>query len=362
MLKEEIKKRNIPPLLPDDTLNDDWEITRQRLINIFAENVYGVTPPAPKSVLAKVISEDKIAFTGKATHRQVDLSFNTPKGEFSFPIDTVVPNTDKKLPMFIFLSFHTYKESYETPIEEILDCGYALTILHYEAVTKDNYDMSNKLAGMFPCSGGANAWGKYGIWAYAVSRVMDYVQSLGYIDKDRIACVGHSRLGKTSLWCCAQDTRFCTVFANNSGCSGAAITRGKRGETVKDICTKYPYWFCENYKQYMDNEDNMPFDQHQLLAAIAPRLVYTCSAADDIWADPESEYLSCMLASEAYERLGLKGLVGKDRYPKAGDTFHEGNIGYHMRDGKHFLSRYDWLKFIEFLDKKQMERNKKYEG
>lgn len=350
MLAEEIKRRNIPPL-PGRTIPDDWETARRKLIDVFAENVYGVTPPTPKQVSAEVLKEDGIAFAGKAKHTQVSLSFDTPKGILSFVVDILTPNKKRKLPMFIFLSFHSYYESYETPIEEILDSGYALAILHYEAASADNEDMTSRLAGMFPRGGVKNEWGKIGVWAYAVSRVMDYVQTLDIVDKERIACVGHSRLGKTALWCCAQDTRFRAVFANESGCSGAAVTRKKQGETVGDICGRFPYWFCENYRQYIGNEDNMPFDQHQLLAAVAPRLCYVSSAVEDIWADPQSEYLSCMLAGEAYEKLGIKGFEGADRYPEIGDTFHEGNIGYHMRAGKHFLSRYDWLKFIGFMDK-----------
>lgn len=350
MLAEEIRRRNIPPLLPDGVTADDWDVTRRRLVGLFAEHVYGVSPPGPASVSAEVLTEDPTAFAGKATHRRVSLSFSTPGGVFSFPVDTAAPNGNTQSPLFIFLSFHTYRESYETPIEEILDSGYAIAVLHYEAVTGDNGDMQSRLAGLYARGKEKNAWGKIGIWAYALSRVMDYARTLPYIDPERIACVGHSRLGKTALWCGAQDTRFRAVFANNSGCSGAAITRGKRGETVRDICARFPYWFCENYRQYMDREDAMPFDQHQLLAAIAPRLCYTCSADRDVWADPHSEYLSCVLASEAYVRLGHTGFVCDDRYPVAGDTFHKGNIGYHMRAGEHFLSRYDWGKFIEFMD------------
>lgn len=350
MLAEEVKRRNIPPLLRNAVSPDSWEDERERLVGLFAENVYGISPPAPELISSLIQKEDTIAFAGKATHRRVMLSFDTPKGMASFGVDTVRPNQKGKLPMFIFLSFHPYLGSYETPIEEILDSGYALAILHYEAVTADNEDMDSGLAGMFD-RGGRDAWGKIGVWAYALSRVMDYVHTLDDIDQERVACVGHSRLGKTVLWCCAQDTRFRAVFSNDSGCSGAAITRKKRGETVRDIYTKFPYWFCENYRKYMDVEDQMPFDQHCLLASIAPRLCYVCSAEDDEWADPQSEYLSCMLAGEAWERLGKKGLVGADRYPKPGDTFHAGSIGYHIREGKHFLSRYDWRRFIAFMNK-----------
>jgi hypothetical protein len=150
MLAEEKKRRNIPPLLPDRMISDDWETTRRRLVDLFEGNVYGVTPTAPRSVTSKVLKEDTDAFGGKAAHRCVSLSFDVPEGIFSFDIDTVVSNGNKKLPMFIFLSFHTYYESYETPVEEILDSGYALAVIHYETITADNEDMTSKLAGMFP--------------------------------------------------------------------------------------------------------------------------------------------------------------------------------------------------------------------
>jgi len=350
MLREQIQKRGIPKLIPDDMKPHEWQDIRRNILDVFAENVYGITPPPPEATQGEVISTDNIAFAGKATHRHINIKFNTPRGEFSFPVDSLVPNKAGKQPMIIFLSFHHYKESYETPLEEIIDRGYGITIAHYEKITKDNSDMDDGLAGRFNKTGEKNEWGKIGIWAYALSRVMDYVRTLEYIDKDRIACAGHSRLGKTALWCGAQDERFAAVFANNSGCSGAAVTRGKQGETVKNICTKYAYWFCENYKKYRENENAMPFDQHQLVAAVAPRLFYTCSAEDDTWADPESEYLSCMLADEAYKRLDKYGFTGEDRYPAAGDVFNVGSIGYHLRSGKHFLSRYDWQMFLDFLD------------
>ena len=50
--------------------------------------------------------------------------------------------------------------------------------------------------------------------------------------------------------------------------------------------------------------------------------------------------------------LGEKGLITPDRMPVAGDHFIEGNIGYHLRDGRHFLSREDWNCYIKFLDEK----------
>jgi hypothetical protein len=190
------------------------------------------------------------------------------------------------------------------------------------------------------------------MWAWAASRVMDYLQTLEGIDGKRIAVIGHSRLGKTALWCAAQDERFAMGISNDSGCSGAAITRDKKGEHIKDITRSFKYWFCENYLKYVDNEEALPFDQHFLLSAIAPRPVYVCSALEDEWADPQSEFLSCVASSCVYELLGVKGLIAGDEYPEPGTSLHEGSIGYHLREGTHYLSRYAWQRFMEYMTQK----------
>lgn len=76
---------------------------------------------------------------------------------------------------------------------------------------------------------------------------------------------------------------------------------------------------------------------------------YVASAVDDIWADPESEYLSCVAASEVYEKLAVEGFIFPARLPEIGDVLHNGKIGYHLRKGDHYLSREDWLYFMRFL-------------
>ena len=92
-------------------------------------------------------------------------------------------------------------------------------------------------------------------------------------------------------------------------------------------------------------------DQHMLLALMAPRAVYVSSAILDEWADPQSEYLSCRLAGEAFELLGKKGLVSEDEEPVLGKLYHEGNIGYHMHEGGHRLCPEDWIHYMDYADK-----------
>ena len=93
----------------------------------------------------------------------------------------------------------------------------------------------------------------------------------------------------------------------------------------------------------------MPFDQHFLLSLLAPRKLYVSSAEEDLWADPAAEFLGCLAASPAFEAAGVPGLVGAGEEPQLGQACHQGNIGYHLRAGKHFLSREDWRQFAAFL-------------
>ena len=358
-LKDELQKRDLPPLLQmrdgSPVIPGTWRKRRKELLDILSENIYGRTPPAPPEVRSEIDKGTRHDdFAGKITARKIILAFDTPSGEFKFPFYLFIPKAVKNPPVFLHIAFRPDIPDQYTPVEEITDNGFALALVCYHDITPDTHDgdFTQGLMGMYYTGERKpNEWGKIGTWAYAASRILDYLYACGEVNADRTAVIGHSRLGKTALWTAAQDERFFMAVSNNSGFGGAAIAKRGSGERIVDFKRAGSWdWFCETFKTYDGIEDeNTVYDQHMLLAAIAPRAICVGSAEIDRGADPQSEFLSCLVASEVYDLLGHYGLVTPDEYPVPHTVLHGGKIGYHIRPGYHFFSRTDWLEYMKFF-------------
>ncbi len=326
-------------------------LTHDQMISTMLENVYGNIPPTPKDISFEVKRDVIPNFcAGKAICNKVTAICKLDSQTFSFPFYVTLPTDQKKHPFFIHINFRPDVPDRYQPTEELIDNGFAVLSFCYNDITKDNNDFTDGLAGIFYPDGirkKSTDTGKIAMWAWAAHRVMDYAETLSdVLDLGCAIVCGHSRLGKTALLAAATDKRFKFAYSNDSGCSGAAITRKKQGETVSKICGQFPYWFCEKYQEYAGKEMDMPFDQHFLLACIAPRKVLIGSASEDLWADPVSEQLCCFAASSAFE----KGFVSPNRKAEIGEEFFDGDIGYHLRKGRHYFSREDWNKLIKFVN------------
>ena len=354
------------PLLTADGKNvtaEMWKSShREHTLEQFRTHVYGRNPVGrPERSFYKMEVKDVEAIEGKAILKRIKISYTGPKGEGSFDVSLFVPNGAKKpVPCFLLICNRGYENIDYTrkqkspfwPVERAIERGYAIAAFHNSELDPDKHDQwKNGVHGVFDKEPRPkDAWGTIAAWAWGASRVMDYFETDDDIDHARVAVLGHSRGGKTALWCGAQDERFALTISNNSGCTGAALARNKKGERVARINKVFPHWFCDNYNAFNDKEDELPVDQHQLVALMAPRLVYVASATEDKWADPEGEFLACVHAGPVYELLGKKG-VGATELPKPDTPLQTGHIGYHLRTGKHNLVEYDWDRYMDFADK-----------
>ena len=323
---------------------------KDEIVDLLLHEEYGYFPNIDISIDVTVESKNERFCAGKAVQEKLAFHCKSELGEHTFPVSFIYPSNQKASPAFTYISFY----SEHRPTEEIIDNGYAIISMIYKDVSSDDGDFTNGIAGLLYKDGerGDTDCGKLGIWAWAASRLLDYALTRDEIDPERVSVIGHSRLGKTALLAGMLDERFCCAFSNNSGCSGAAIARETGGETVEAISRVFPFWFCKNYYKYANNEETMPFDQHFLLAANYPHLVYAASALEDEWAYPENEYLSCVAASEFFTAHGGKGFISDDEHPELRKRYNDGDIGYHLRPGRHYLSREDWQRYIEFLSNK----------
>jgi len=238
-------------------------------------------------------------------------------------------------------------------VEKVLARGYGFATIYYQDIEPDfNGGYQFGIRPLFLKPGqtdpAADDWGAIGAWSYGLSRAMDYLEKDKAVDAQRVAIMGHSRLGKTVLWAGAMDERFAMVISSCSGEGGASLARRNYGETIKTLTEAFGYQFAATYKQNADNPDKLPVDTHELIALIAPRPVYITGAEDDRWADPKGEFLACVAAGPVYKLLGKEEL-GTDHMPPLNSPIMH-TIGYHYRSGKHEVTAFDWDQFLAFAD------------
>lgn len=384
--EEKVPAYELPPLLrsvDDEAITSaaQWQSNREDLIALFADHIYGHTPKEQIPVHARVIESDQTALNGKALRQQVELDFLGHK------ITLLIyrpNNTTGPVPAFLALNFrgnHTVNENpailltehwvpkdedhgvfsnqateanrgqraRRWPLEMIIDRGYAFVTAYYGDFYPDHGSgQINSVHRLFNNKAVHTEWGAIGAWSWGMSRILDYLNEDNNIDASQVIAIGHSRLGKAALWAAAQDQRFAAAISNDSGAGGAALSRRQFGESVKLVTALFPYWFNAKFKDYAEQENHLPLDQHQLIALLAPRPVYVASASEDLWADPRGEFLAAGAATEVYQLFGMA--TNKfSSMPLAGEAL-TGPVSYHLRAGKHDLLEFDWKHYLKFAD------------
>jgi hypothetical protein len=366
----------------------EWDSHRLELLHTLSEHQFGFAPTEVADLSWKVV-EEGIMNEGLTKRQQIVVHLQTVAGSMDIDLIVFSPANKTKCGAFLGLNFqgnHSIdsdkairipstwmrnnaesgvaenratetgrgQQSRRWPIREINERGFVVATAYYGDIDPDFDDgFKNGVHSLFPSNkpdiDHPDRWGSIAGWSWGLSRLLDVLIQQPSVDPTKVAVVGHSRLGKASLWAGATDPRFSVVISNNSGCGGAALERRNFGETVAIINTSFPHWFCGNFKKYNKNEKELPHDAHTLISVIAPRPVYIASATEDTWADPKGEYLSGHYATPVYQLLGYDGLVSSN--PPEPEVSVGGRIGYHARTGPHDILSYDWQRFMDFSDK-----------
>jgi pimeloyl-ACP methyl ester carboxylesterase len=336
-----------------------WEEKRRpEIVKLFEDNIYGQMPASFDSVRNTITSDDQATMGGKAKLKLVVMEIFKNHKSVKINLVLFVPaNAMKPVPAFLLINNRgkdntdptRQKKSEFWPAEMLIDSGFAIAAFHVGDLAPDDKNTyMNGVLQLYPeqltIPNGMKA---IGAWAWGASRVMDYFAKDRDIDSKKVIVVGHSRGGKASLWAAAHDQRFAACVTNCSGNSGAALARRQFGERISRINITFPHWFNDNYKNYNDKENDLPVDQHMLISLIAPRPVYATNASKDLWADPKGTFLALKNAEVVYSLYDIKSGLPQNP-PDIDQPISRSPIAYHIREGEHDMTSYDWGNFIVF--------------
>ncbi len=305
---------------------EDWEKRREEIKAMVLYYEYGHMPPAPGNVKAVIESEKEI-FDGKGKEQQIVLTMG-PNQSLSMHILMNIPTGSGPFPVIIK---NANSNGYIPIVEEMMKRGYISVEYGRTELDPDETDIIGPAQAAYP----DYDWATLAVWAWGGSRVIDYLYTLDFVDKQHLATTGHSRGGKTALLLGAMDERIALTNPNGSGCGGAGSFRilGERSETLEIITKNLLYWFHPRLRTFAEKVDHLPFDQHSMKALVAPRALVCTEASGDLWGNPYGSQQTHIAAKKVYEFLG------------AGDK-----IGIHFREGQHDQLAEDWLALLDYAD------------
>lgn len=358
---------------------------RPELLELFAVNMYGLTPEKPLDIEWEVLDNTSGVLSGTADRIQVRGHLGGRGGPTVDVLIYLPAGISEPVPLYISMSllgnhaatadpgviFSPLALKGSTP-EELeagrnsrfgslpgfphvyIERGYGIAVFWYQELARDPlFPDTAALAeifnsGVFPLfysegqtTRNPDDWGGIGAWAWGISRVIDWAETEPKVDSARIAVFGASRLGKAALWAAAQDERIKVTWAAITGSGGAVLNRR--------IYTPVFQWFAENFNCWAGRVHELPIDQHELIALLAPRPVYITEGAVDPFSDATGAFLSAVGANPVYALFGLEGLPATS-LPEPGER-SVGTIGFSLSTEGHTVTPKQLEEALEFVDR-----------
>ena len=305
---------------------EDWQKRRAELLKQVLEYEYGRVPSDPGQV--KGVEGVSAQESGGVVHN-ITVSMG-PQGKVTTPLILTTPGGKGPFPVIVKgdLGWGPVKPEI---VSAVIQRGYALAEFDRTQVAPDKNDRSTGVYTLYP----DYDWGALAAWAWGFGRVIDYLETRPDIDKAKIIVTGHSRGGKAALLAGVLDERVALTAPNGSGCGGAGLYRVEwpTSENVRNIERAFPYWFAPHFDEFIGHENQLPFDQHEVRALVAPRALFSTDSLDDLWANPLGTQISFLAGREVFAFLGVAD-----------------KTGLHYRHGPHEHNLEDFTALLDFAD------------
>jgi hypothetical protein len=375
--------KNLPdPLVMNDgtrvtTAEQWWNKRRPEIVELFDREMYGRTPanlPKVKWELLSTANEKNgdVAVIKKTLVGHVDNSLD-PEIKIDIELELSTP-ADAKGPVPVVMELGLSKAILEmfrkrfpnfgagdkgpTWQQQVLAKGWGYAEYIPVSVQGDSAaEMTKGIIGLMNKGQPRKIddWSVLKAWAWGASKCLDYFETDKAVDAKQVGIEGHSRYGKASLVAMAYDPRFAIGYISSSGQSGAKLSRRVYGEQVENQAGSAAFhWADGNFLKYAGplNAGDLPIDQHELIALVAPRPVFIsggATEAGDGWVDPKGMFLAAAGAGPVYRLLGKKDM-GTTEFPPIETPLIDGDIAYRQHTGGHTPGP-NWPTFITFASR-----------
>ncbi len=248
---------------------EDWPRRREEIARLTEEWLLGHAPPPPGNVKAEILEKSRV--DGREVWK-VRLTFG-PDRAARLGVALYLPKNRTPSPIFLcdgdrFLPWAA----------KAMEHGFGFAIHNARDGARDE---SLQYADLF----GDYNWSAFRRRGWSMSRVLDWLVTLPFVDPGQVYVGGHSRSAKVAMTAAAFDERFAGVIASSPGAGGSIPYRyGDQsyfGESAEILTRKFPDWVHLRVRLFAGNEDKLPADSHFLYALIAPRPALMSTATED---------------------------------------------------------------------------------